>query len=224
MKKCMVVGLLIAAGIALVSVPAGLYWHIVRPWQHVVNLDYYYQTKIKSASPHDRNPRNNLARLPAGHQTIDDVRFNAAGLIQLADGNDVTRTNNPYPESVEDIPVNRTCHLLHLLHGTVHSEHNQTVVGSLVLHYADGTTGKLNIVYGQQVYDWWFKGSSDVSLAGNTSVAWVGDNPQATREKYRIRVFKSSFINPKPDIRIDTVDFVSALTRSAPFLLALTVE
>jgi len=224
MKKHTVVGLLVAVGIALVFGPAVFYWHFVRPWQHVVNLDYYYQTKIASALPHNRDPRNNLASLPAGHQTFDGVRFNVAGLIQLADGNDVTQTNNPYPESVAGIPVNRFCQRLHLLHGTVQGVDDQTVVASLVLNYADGTTEKLNIVYGQQVYDWWFKGSSDLPLAGNTKVAWAGDNPVATSAGYRIRVFKSSFINPKPNTRIETADFVSALTPSGPFLLALTVE
>ena len=224
MKKPWLVGLLIAGGIVVVFVPAVLCWYSLRPWQHAVNLDFFYQAKIASASPHDRNPRNNLARLPAGHHTFDGVRFNVAGIIQLADGNDVTQTNNPYPESVEGIPVNRTCRQLHLLHGTVQGLGDPLVVASLVLHYADGTTGKLDIVYGQQIYDWWFKGSAELPLAGNTKVAWVGQNPEATRGGYRIRVFKSSFDNPKPDEQIKTIDYVSALTRSGPFLLALTVE
>jgi hypothetical protein len=207
MKKNMVIGLLIIIGIALVFAPALLYWRMVFPWHHVVSLDYYYQTRIASASPHSRDPGNSLA-----------------GIIQLADGNDVTRTNNPYPESVEGIPVNRFCRRLHLLHGTTESADDQTVVASLVLHYADGSTGKCDIIYGQQVYDWWFEGDSNPPLAGNTKIAWVGKNPTATSKGCRIRVFQTSFINPKPDVRIETIDFVSALTRSAPFLLALTEE
>ena len=61
-------------------------------------------------------------------------------------------------------------------------------------------------------------------LAGNTKVAWVGQNPQATKSGYHIRIFKSSFDNPKPDLQIKTIDYVSSLTPSAPFLLAVTVE
>jgi hypothetical protein len=224
MKQRSLVALLIAVGIVVAFVPAVLCWHSLHPWQHAVNLDNFYQSKIASASPHDHDTRNNLARLPAGHETFDGVRFNVAGIIQLADGNDVTQTNNPYPESVEGIPVNRTCHQLHLLHGTVQGLGDQLVVSSLMLHYADGTTGKLDIVYGQQVYDWWFKGTADLPLAGNTKVAWVGQNPVAAAGGYRIRVFKSSFENPKPDLQIKTIDYVSALTTSGPFLLALTVE
>jgi serine/threonine protein kinase len=227
MKKNMVVGLLIIIGIALVFVPALLYWRMVFPWHHVISLDYYYQTRIASASPHDRDPGNNLARLPAGHQVFDGVRFNVAGIISLACGNDVTRTNDsyPYPVSVEGIPVNRFCSQLHLLHGTAGGADDQTLVAKLVLHYADGTTADLDIIYGQQVYDWWFKGDDNPPLAGNTKIAWIGDNPTAKKHGYRIRVFKTSFMNPKPGVRVETVDYVSALaSTSSPFLLALTEE
>lgn len=227
LKKTIVIALLIAVGAAVVVGPALFYWRTVRPWQHVVNLDYYYQTKIAQASPHDRDPKNNLARLPAGYRIIEGVRFNVAGIIDLTCGYDVAQTNNlyPYPASVEGIPVNRFCHQLHLLHGTAGGADDQMVVAKLVLHYADGTTADLDIIYGQQVYDWWFKGDGKRPLAGNTRTAWIGENPTARKEGYRIWVFKTSFINPKPGVRIETIDYVSALApTSAPFLLALTTE
>ena len=100
MKQRWLVGLLIVVVIVVTFVPALLYWQTVRPWQHLVNLDSYYQMKIAHASPHDRDSRNNLAQLPAGHRIFDGVRFNVAGLIKLAGGNDVTQTNIipiPYP-------------------------------------------------------------------------------------------------------------------------------
>lgn len=225
MKQRVVLGLLIAAGIALVIAPALFYWQMVRPWHHVVNLDYFYQTRIASASPHDRDHNNNLAQLPAGHQVFDGVRFNVAGLIQLAGGDDLAQTNNPYPVSVEGIPVNRICRQFHLLHGMTGAADNQTLVAKLVLHYGDGTTADLDIVYGQQIYGWWFKGDGKPPLAGNTKVAWIGENPTAKRQGYRIWVFKTSFANPKPNMRVETIDYVSGLTPiGAPFLLALTAE
>jgi hypothetical protein len=94
------------------------------------------------------------------------------------------------------------------------------VVASLILHYADGTTNKLDIIYGRQVYDWWFQASdADAPLAGNTKVAWVGENSAS-----KIRVFQTSFANPKPEVKIESVDYVSGLSKCAPFMLALTVE
>ena len=156
---------------------------------------------------------------------FDGVAFNAAGLIQLAGGYDVAQTNNPYPVSVEGIPVNRFCHQLHLLHGMTGGADDQTLVAKLVLHYGDGTTADLDIIDGQQVYGWWFKGDGNPPLAGNTKVAWIGDNPTAKRNGFRIWVFKTSFIKPKPGKRVETIDYVSALTpNGAPFLLALTAE
>ena len=227
MKTRWLMVLLVPVAIVLVTVPAVFVWRHLRPWQHAVNLDSFYQTKIAHASPHDRDPHNNLAQLPAGHQTFDGVRFNVAGIINLACGNDVTRTNDsyPYPISVEGIPVNRLCHQLHLLHGTTGGAEDQTLVAKLVLHYGDGTTADLDIIYGQQVYGWWFKEDDNPPLAGNTKIAWIGENPTSKRLGYRIRVFKTSFINPKPDVRIETVDYVSALvSTSSPFLRALTTE
>lgn len=94
----------------------------------------------------------------------------------------------------------------------------------MVLHYADGTTKQFDIIYGQQVYDWWFKGVEDVPLADDTKVAWIGQNPAAAQDGHRIRVFESTFNNPKPDVRVSTIDFVSGLSPSAPFMIALTVE
>jgi serine/threonine protein kinase len=219
--------LLIIVAAAVVVAPALIYWQTAHLWQHPVNLDSYYQAKIASASPHDRDKANNLAQLPAGRRILDGVRFNVAGVIEVACANDIAQTNDPYPypASVEGIPVNRFCHQIHVLHGTTGSVDDQTLVAKLVLHYVDGTTADLDIIYGEQVYDWWFRGNGDPPLAGNTKVAWTGENQSAKRKGYRIRVFKTSFINPKPGVRIETLDYVSALApTSSPFLLALTTE
>jgi hypothetical protein len=225
MKRTMLIILLASIGVAFVVAPALIYRQMVGPWRNVVNLDYYYQTKIASASPHDRDPENNLAQLPKGHQIFGGVGFNVDGLIQLASGNDVAQTNNPYPASVEGIPVNRFCHRLHLLHGMTGDSDNRSLVAKLVLHYGDGTSADLDIIYGEEVYGWWFEGDDNPPLAGNTKVAWIGENPTAKTHGYRIRVFKTSFMNPKPGTRVETIDYDSALTPiGAPFLLALTTE
>lgn len=218
-------GLFLAVGIALELVVAVfLYWRFFSgPW-HIVNLNNYFQARIANATPHDNNRRNNLARLPAGLKIFNGVRFKVAGIIQLADKNDSTQPNHPYPESVRGIPVKRICQKIHILHGTTHSTAFGAAVSSLVLHYTDGTTEKLDIVYGRQVYDWWFRGGDEVPLANNTQIAWIGQNPYAAKYDSRVRVFKTTFDNLKPGVRIDTIDYVSALSPSAPFMIAMTVE
>jgi len=227
LKSLFIYALLAGVIVAVVVAPAMFYWHSAHLWQHPVNLDSYYQARIAFASPHDHDRGNNLAQMPAGHRIIDGVRFNVAGLIEVACANDLAQSNNPYPypTSVEDIPVNRFCRKIHLLHGTTGSAADQTLVAKLVLHYVDGTTADLDIIYGEQVYDWWFKGDGYPPLAGNTKVAWVGENKSANRNGYRIRVFKTSFNNPKPGARVETIDYDSALApASSPFMVALTAE
>ena len=219
--------LLAVVVVAVVVGPALFYWHSIRPWQHVVNLDDFSQGRIVGAPLHDRDPNNNLAEIPAGHQIMDGVRFNVADLIVLASAQDAAKAYNPYPVSVEGIPVNRLFREVHLIHGTTGSADEQALVAKLVLHYVDGSTADLDIVYGEQVYDWWFKGqgTSQLSLAGNTKVAWMGENKAARRKGYKIRVFETSFPNPKPSVRVETINYVSALApTSAPFLVAMTAE
>ena len=226
MKTRILIILLIIVAFALATVSAALYWRHLRPWQHVVNLNSFYQVKyqVKRLAPsphsHSHTTDNNLNKFPAGYQLFNDVRFNVAGLIQLANEGDAREKNPPFPTGVEGIPVNRFCRSIHLLHGTVLDTDSGTVVASLILHYADGTTNKLDVIYGQQVYNWWFQDSdADAPLAGNTKVAWVGENPSS-----KVRVFQTSFANPKPGGKIESVDYVSGLSKCAPFLLALTVE
>ena len=73
---------------------------------------------------------------------------------------------------------------------------DQTVAAKLVLHYGDGTTADLDIIRGQQVYGWWFKEDDNPPLAGNTKVAWIGENPTAKKHGYRIRVFQNLVSQP----------------------------
>jgi len=55
-------------------------------------------------------------------------------------------------------------------------------------------------------------------------VAWVGTNPVSERYEAKVRLFLSTFENPKPEVEVVSVDFVSKLTPFAPFLVAMTVE
>jgi hypothetical protein len=39
-----------------------------------------------------------------------------------------------------------------------------------------------------------------------------------------IRLFKTSWVNPFPDEEITSIDYVSAMSDAAPFLIAITAE
>jgi len=40
----------------------------------------------------------------------------------------------------------------------------------------------------------------------------------------RLRLYLTPYENPRPDLEVTSIDFVSKLTHAAPFLVALTVE
>jgi hypothetical protein len=55
-------------------------------------------------------------------------------------------------------------------------------------------------------------------------VAWTGRNPPAEHHGARIRLFETRFVNPEPEKQIQTIDYVSAMADSAPFMVALTID
>ena len=49
-------------------------------------------------------------------------------------------------------------------------------------------------------------------------------NPPAERHDVKLRLFDTMFASPEPDKEIKTIDYVSAMADSAPFIVGLTVE
>ena len=70
--------------------------------------------------------------------------------------------------------------------------------------------------------DWWSL-SSQTNLSCTT--AWTGHNPAAGADGRTIRLFKTTWQNPSPDVPIRRFDFVSDKpTPGQPFLVAVTAE
>jgi hypothetical protein len=72
--------------------------------------------------------------------------------------------------------------------------------------------------------DWWFRGEPDAVTDPNTAIAWIGSNPLSRKTNERIRLYRTTFANPRPYDLIESVDYVSTLTRGAAFMLALTLQ
>ena len=110
------------------------------------------------------------------------------------------------------------CRRLHFLHSTGGSAPSGTTIGRYVVHYTDGQQQEVPIVYGQDLREWHgFTDETDAVERGQ--VAWKG-----TDETSKLRLYKSSWENPRPEVEVATVDFVSAMTDSSPFLIAITAE
>ncbi len=165
---------------------------------------------------------NNLADLPTGVRTIGGVQFDIRGIIQLQ-STSLEAVNRCFPRRVEGIPVNLRSKRLHLLLGAGWGEAESAVVGHVTIRYVDGRYEQLEIVYGRDVRDW--APDPGVTEPHGATPAWTG-----TQERWRgragwgVRLYAARWTNPRPELEIRSIDLSSTMTRSAPFVIAITAE
>lgn len=188
-----------------------------------VDLSRHTNGVLHSSWLPNEDPGNNLATVPTGRQEFGGVMFDVQGLIQLQ-GQCWVKRRYVLPERVGGIPVHQTCQRVHILHANSgFGDPIGTTVASLVLHYADGAQAELEIQHRVNVLDFWdYK--SQLPADTNTVIAWSGESPATTRRGLGIRLCRTTFENPHPRKRVETIDYVSAMAGSAPFLVALTVD
>ena len=141
-----------------------------------------------------------------------------------------------FPHKVEGIAIGRRFQKLHVLHAAHKywgmtpemvrdSQGNPLPIGAYILRYADGAQHEIEIQYGRDLRHWWWGGRGDSEAeAERAKVVWVGTNATSRRYDAKIRLFLSTFENPRPEVEVVSVDFVSRKTPFAPFMVAMTVE
>ena len=165
---------------------------------------------------------NDFSGLPQGLQKLAGVEFDVRGLIQLSSGA-LENLGGRFPRRVNGLPIQRRCQRLHFLHGSAWSSLFGTLIGHYVVHYANGQTRDLKLIFGRNIRDWWFPASQPQMTPGAT-VAWEGSNAASRELGMSLRLYKMTWDNPQPEAEINSIDFVSAMEKPAPFLIAITVE
>jgi serine/threonine protein kinase len=163
---------------------------------------------------------NNLSQLPRGVQKFAGIEFDVRGLIQLA--SQITKAKNMgnFPEQVTQIKVSRPCRKLHFLHAAIegNGDWEGKQVGSYTIHFRKHPKQEIPLLYGRDLRDWWtLKGEPRETK--NAAIAWRGTN-----SLLGLRLFKSTWENPLPRVNVESIDFVSAMSGPAPFLIAITLE
>jgi hypothetical protein len=168
---------------------------------------------------HSNTEGNNLAEVPTGEQTLEGVKFKIGeACIQLG-SKDLTDK----PDKVEGIKVDKKCTKLHFLHATGYSTEYDTVIGEYTVNWDDGTSVTIPIVFGKDVRDWWYYDDTPEPTRGK--VAWKGDNDYAKSLNAKIRLYLTTWDNPKPDKKIKGIDYSTTKeTQCAPFCVAITAE
>jgi hypothetical protein len=160
-----------------------------------------------------------LLVFPIGLRIWDGVLFDARGVIQLC-------SSHPdwfqFPQSIE-IPVNNRFYQFHVLFGVVYVEREGVSVGAFQLCYSDGQRREIEIQYGRDVRDLWISRDSKLNVERGT-IAWTARRLSASLTTEKVRLFRTTYKNPNPEIDVVSINFVSKKTQSAPFLLAMTIE
>ena len=200
-----------------------------------INLKPYVNAALTDspASPAG-NYDNNLADLPSGVNVYGGVPFDVEGLIQLSGRSLISIFHKDFPAEVDGIAIHRRCAKIYLLHAGdwVDVTDFGKIVAKLVLHYEDGSQRQIDIEAGRDVAEFWrplFTTGADPRysrMSPNTELAWTGSNRYLERlwPDESLVLYKSTFANPQPNPAVSTVDYVSTMTATAPFLVGLTVE
>jgi hypothetical protein len=173
----------------------------------------------------------NLLSVPKGEQTFEKVKFKVGdGVVQLG-----SKQLADKPEKVEGTKVDRKFAKLHILHATCFGGgpnvagspwyvEDGTKIGEYKINYEDKSSEYIPIVFGKDVRDWWFR--ADEKEASHSKVVWKGDNDYAKENECRLRLYLSTWDNPKPDMKVISIDYIGQkeATVAAPFCVALTLE
>lgn len=167
--------------------------------------------------------------LPQKRREFGGVPFQVGpGYVRLR-GN-----NRPaLPAEANEIRVNLSFDKLHILHGTefgafggpAHRFHvdDGVSLGYYRVRFADGTEQTIPIVYGLDVRDAFSWDRMRPVMRGR--VVWTGQSPATLKEGVSLRLYLTTWTNPRPDVEVESIDYVSmGNTAASPFCMALTVE
>ncbi|MGH7867578.1 MAG: hypothetical protein ACREP9_08085, partial [Candidatus Dormibacteraceae bacterium] len=183
--------------------------------RNLIDLSDYYNAAL-STTWHGGTANNSLDVLPPGLLQLGGTVFDVRGIVQLSGTEPSARR---YPQRILGIKIGQSCTQLHFLQAAGWHTSDGTPIGSYIVHFADGRQQTIPIIYGEDVRDW--NGNSDPStIQKRGTVVWSGTN----RAPFHVRLFKTTWVNPWPDTEITSIDYISAMAESAPFLVALTAE
>lgn len=120
-----------------------------------------------------------------------------------------------FPRRVDGIQVNAKLTALNFLHGCAHSAEPDKKVGSYVIHYEDGKTSQIDLLYSRSISAW-----NDQSSAMSYGFAWRGKG----QDGRLVGVSDLRWKNPRPEVKVTTIDFIAEDTEASPFLVAMTAE
>ncbi len=186
---------------------------------NVLLSEFSYQTEQSS-----RTLTETFAHMNPGVGQFAGIPFDVRGIVALA-GAETELAAGVYelkPE-VKGIAVGRKASAVHLLQGAGWGdiEPHGTCIGQVVVHYEDGETSVVDICAGMHVRDW-FLTRNHTRQVSDGQLASVHPSSQVNGRD--IGLYTMTWKNPKPETKIESIDFRSTMTAGAPFLLGVTLD
>jgi tetratricopeptide (TPR) repeat protein/predicted Ser/Thr protein kinase len=178
-----------------------------------VDLTAFYNFGIRAYLP-----AGELETLSSVHEVLrksTGIDFDARGAITVS-----PRGEGRSRIAQTTVPINRHVRRMHFVQSALSTERDGTQIGSYVIPLSDGTREELALIYGLNVRAQ--RGDYKTTPEAQT-VVWPDKGPQMAAGA-KVQVFVLTWINPRPDSEVRSVDFFSAETRSTPHLLAITIE
>jgi beta-galactosidase len=158
--------------------------------------------------------------MPTGRQLFCGVPFdvinphvnNGKSVITLS-GSQILNM----PERISNIAVGRKASRLYFLHSA--SWANSSVeLGVYRIKFSNGEVIEIPIQNALNTGDWWFP-PTETEASQVVPVPTFNSAVAAFRVKY-LRIFE--WINPNPQLQIDSIDFVSSNKNAVPILIAVS--
>lgn len=197
----------------------------------LLDLSPYCNTRTVDSERRDgwlgEGPQQDLRNLPSGRLWIGDIPFvitdsaanDRRNCIMLADQ---TTTPGGYPEQVDEIAVGLKTSALYFLHTCsipagrerqLYATKNPKRLGTYVVTYEDGKELKIPLDYQANINDWNCQRGPAQAIG-----LWEGK----TAGGALVTLGVVQWANPRPEVTIRSIDFVSAMSTARPVLLAIT--
>jgi hypothetical protein len=189
----------------------------------LLDLSAFYNASLVESWLGGRFAGADFGTCPYGLQTFGGIQFDVRGIVQLAWDSSDTVMEGRFPKQATAIPVGRKCQRLHFLHAASETVPEGTELGAYVIRYANKDRWTASIIYGRDLRFWWYE-TRKPTKAMAADIVWTGMNDATRKRGVNMRLFCSHWNNPLPEVVIESIDFVSSLARSAPFVIAITAE
>lgn len=191
----------------------------------LVDLSAYYNAAFDEPWMSRTYVGQNLASLPHGVAMLGGTKFDVRGVIQLA-STEINKTEPGYPETAQGIAIAQKAARLHFLHALGWAESDGQTIARYVVHFEGGRTNALDVAYGRDTRSWHFFPERVAQETSGAQPVWTGPTEafKADWPNKGVRLYKLSWTNPRPDVEITSIDLISTMTQSAPFVIAITAE